>query len=63
MNTKQIIAKLKNQIAKKGYSENLGQVELNKYNDYLFYGKGGTGLTYEQKTNLYKTFSNEIDNL
>lgn len=63
MNTKQIIAKLKNQIAKKGYSENLGQKELRQYEDYLGKQKSQGKITWEEASDLATDFQNEIHNL
>lgn len=54
------ISKLKADIKKNGYRENLGQKELDLYQDFLF---NNSGLPYSQAADFYNRAIVEIDNL
>lgn len=56
-----IITKLKNEIDRKGYRENLGQDELREYQDEV--QKYHAELTYQERHQLTSMLSMAIDNL
>jgi len=56
-----IVTKLRNEIAAKGYRENLGQTELRKYSDEV--QKHSSVLTYQECHQLTQSLSITIDNL
>lgn len=56
-----IITKLRNEIASKGYRENIGQDELRKYEDEV--QKYHAELTFQERYQLTSMLSRAIDNL
>lgn len=56
-----IITKLRDEIATKGYRENLGQDELRKFSDLV--NKEHATLTYPERHQLKSMLSMAIDNL
>ena len=56
-----IVTKLRNEIARKGYRENIGQDELRKYQDEV--QKYHAELTFQERYQLTSMLSRAIDNL
>lgn len=56
-----IVTKLRDEIASKGYRENIGQDELRKYQDEV--QKYHSVLTFQERYQLTSSLSRVIDNL